>query len=85
MPLEIAVFSVEDAIIASTVADRVELCSNYELGGTTLPLDDLRLVRRHWIQYGIDVPMMAIIRPVGGSFCYEEEVFKEMYVPTEIG
>ncbi len=72
--VEIACFNAEAAIIASNNgADRVELCAQMTLGGTTPSLEDVQKIRE---AIGIDLNVM--IRPRGGDFVYSEEEFEQM-------
>jgi copper homeostasis protein len=64
--VEAAVESLDDALAAvEGGADRLELCAELNTGGTT-PSDDLvaSVLER------VDVPVLAMIRPRGGSFVY---------------
>lgn len=79
MPLEVAVFSFEDAILASTSqADRLEICIDYAAGGLTMPLSSLSQIRHYWIEHRISKPIYAMIRPVGGTFTYGASTFDIM-------
>lgn len=72
--LEIACFNYESAIIAQeSGADRIELCDNMLLGGTTPNLETAKRVREK-----LTIKMHVIIRPRGGDFVYTEEEFAEM-------
>ncbi|MFW0737213.1 copper homeostasis protein CutC [Flavobacterium sp. T12S277] len=72
--LEIACFNYESAIIAQdNGADRIELCDDMQLGGTTPNLITAERVREK-----LTIKMHAIIRPRGGDFVYREEEFLEM-------
>jgi copper homeostasis protein len=72
--LEIACFNYESAIIAQeNGADRIELCDNMQLGGTT-PNYILALKVRE----NVSIKMHVIIRPRGGDFVYNDEEFIEM-------
>ena len=70
--LEICCGSAEDALEAARGgADRVELNSNLFQGGLTPTLGALRTVKRH-----SDIPVMAMVRPRAGGFCYTETEFE---------
>lgn len=72
--LEIACFNYESAIIAQdNGADRIELCDDMQLGGTTPNLITAERVREK-----LTIKMHVIIRPRGGDFVYTEEEFLEM-------
>ena len=70
--LEIAVFTVESAVLAAKAgADRLELCENPLEGGTTPSYGTLKVVREK-----ISMPVFPIIRPRGGDFLYTDEEFE---------
>jgi len=72
--LEIACFNYESAIIAQeSGADRIELCDNMQLGGTT---PNVVLVVR--VREALSIKMHVIIRPRGGDFVYTDEEVTEM-------
>ncbi|WP_202110857.1 copper homeostasis protein CutC [Flavobacterium hydrocarbonoxydans] len=72
--LEIACFNYESALIAQeNGADRIELCENMKLGGTT-PNYILALKVREQLA----IKMNIIIRPRGGDFVYSDEEIVEM-------
>lgn len=72
--LEIACFNYESAIIAQeSGADRIELCDNMQLGGTT---PNVVLAVR--VREKLSIKMHVIIRPRGGGFVYSDEEFTEM-------
>lgn len=72
--IEIASFSVVSAIIAQqNGADRVELCADMHLGGTTPLLEDIKAVRK-----SITIDLNVMIRPRGGNFVYTAEEFAMM-------
>lgn len=72
--LEIACFNLESAIIANKAgADRIELCVNREVGGTTPPKDVFIELNKQ-----VDIPIYVMIRPRGGNFIYNQEEFEIM-------
>lgn len=72
--LEIACFNCESAIIAQeNGADRIELCENMQLGGTTP--NYILGVR---VREQLSIKMHVIIRPRGGDFVYSDEELIEM-------
>lgn len=75
MPLEVACFNPESALIAAQVgADRIELCANQQLGGTTPSPAEFLEVKK----LASSVPVNVMIRPRGGDFEYSEEEFTQM-------
>lgn len=74
MLVEAAVESIEDALAAvEGGADRLELCANLSVGGTT---PDQALIEA--VLSRIDTPVFAMIRPRGGSFVYSGHELDEM-------
>ena len=74
MLLEIAAGSVDDCVVAQAGgADRVELNSALALGGLTPSLGTLLEVKRR-----IRLPVMAMVRPRPGGFCYTDGEFATM-------
>ncbi|TDO77518.1 copper homeostasis protein [Flavobacterium chryseum] len=72
--LEIACFNYESALIAQeSGVDRIELCENMQLGGTT-PNTILAVKVREKLA----IKMHVIIRPRGGDFVYTDEEVVEM-------
>lgn len=68
MKIEIAANSYESALIASKAgADRIELCANLEIGGTTPSPGQIICVKK-----ALQIPVHALIRPRGGDFVYSE-------------
>ncbi len=78
--LEICCGSIDDAIEAERGgADRVELCSALFLGGLTPSLGTVREARAR-----LRIPVIAMVRPRGGGFCYTEAEFATMERDTEL-
>lgn len=72
--LEIACFNYESALIAQeNGADRIELCENMKVGGTT---PNYVLTVR--VREKLSIKMHVIIRPRGGDFIYTDEEIVEM-------
>ena len=74
--IEVCANSVQDCIVAQNEgADRIELISASYLGGltpTTTVLDTA-------IENGVKIPIMAMVRPRGGGFCYSEIEKEQMF------
>ena len=74
MVVEIVGCSVADALgIELAGADRIELCSGIVAGGVTPSSGLLRAVKAH-----CQLPIMAMIRPREGGFCYSTSEFETM-------
>lgn len=74
MILEVACFSVEDAILASRAgADRIELCSSYEKGGLYPGKENLEKLLDQ-----SPVPVVMMIRPRAGDFVYNTNEIEMM-------
>ena len=74
MLIEIAVFNLESAIVASNAgAHRIELCSAPAEGGLTPSAANMRLTRKY-----VKIPIHVMIRPREGDFCYSEKEFETM-------
>ncbi len=72
--LEVCVGSVEGVAAATRAgADRVELCANLIEGGTTPSSGMMKLAREV-----TTIPIMTMIRPRGGDFCYTEAELEVM-------
>lgn len=69
--LEICVDSVESAIIAERAgADRLEVCANLVIGGTTPGVSQFRQIRQ-----ACGIPLHVLIRPRFGDFLYTDAEF----------
>jgi len=77
--VEAAVESLDDALAAvDGGADRLELCADLAVGGTTPPRELISAVLA-----AVDVPVLAMIRPRGGSFVYSSRELERMSVDIE--
>ena len=74
--IEVVANGVQDCIVAqSEGADRIELISASYLGGLTPTTTTLDIV----IENGVKIPIMGMVRPRGGGFCYSEIEKEQMY------
>jgi copper homeostasis protein len=72
--LEICCGSIDDAIQSEKGgADRVELCSALFLGGLTPSIGTVQEAKRR-----LTIPVIAMVRPRGGGFCYSDAEFATM-------
>lgn len=72
--VEVCCGSAEDAIEAREGgADRVELCASLMFGGLTPSAGAIIETRR-----ALDIPVMVMVRPRGGGFCYSEVEMRVM-------
>jgi copper homeostasis protein len=72
--LEIIALSPQDCVASEKGgADRIELCAAIEIGGVTPPFNVLIEAKQR-----VNVPVMALVRPRGGDFCYSDEEFAQM-------
>jgi len=72
--VEAAVESLDDALAAvSGGADRLELCGDLSVGGTT---PDIALIEA--VVARVDTPVVVMIRPRGGGFVYTARELDEM-------
>ncbi len=78
--LEICCGSIDDALEAERGgADRVELCSALFLGGLTPSLGTLQEAKAR-----LKIPVIMMVRPRGGGFCYTDAEFATMERDTEL-
>ena len=74
--IEVVANSVQDCIVVqSKGADRIELISASYLGGLTPTTTVLDMA----IENGVKIPIMGMVRPRGGGFCYSEIEKEQMY------
>ena len=72
--LEIACFNLQSALIAQqNGADRVELCAEIKLGGTTPNVQIIKEAKEN-----LSIAIYVMIRPRGGNFVYSKEEFQQM-------
>ena len=77
--LEICCGSIDDAIEAERGgADRVELCSALFLGGLTPSLGTIQEAKQR-----LKIPIMVMVRPRAGGFCYSEAEMSTMQRDAE--
>ena len=78
--LEICCATLYDVMAAAKAgADRIELNSAFYLGGLTPTAGTLRLAKK-----ACSLPMIAMVRPRGGGFCYNEEEYATMLCDAEL-
>lgn len=78
--LEVIATSPDDCrAIEAGGGDRIELCSALEVGGLTPSLGLLIEARRR-----TRLPIMAMVRPRAGGFCYDEGEFAAMLADAEL-
>ena len=85
MVIEECVENINEALRADSLgANRVELCENLKIGGTTPSAGTISVAKKV-----LNVPIMVLIRPRGGNFIYsnnEIEIMKhDIRVCREIG
>ncbi len=74
--VEVCANSVQDCLIAqSEGADRIELISASYLGGLTPTTTVLDMI----LESGVEIPIMAMVRPRGGGFCYSRLEKEQMF------
>lgn len=79
MIVEVCAGSVEDCITAQTCgANRIELNSGLYLGGLTPSAGMLVSAKQH-----TNIPIITMIRPRGGGFCYSELEVESMIYDAE--
>ena len=77
---EVCVESYQETIAAIAAgATRIELCENLSCGGTTPSYGTIKQVTEK-----LNVPVMVMIRPRGGDFCYSEEEYEIMKYDIQV-
>ena len=72
--IEIACFNLESSLIAEKAgANRVELCANISVGGTTPSIEIIQQARKN-----LTIDIYVMIRPRGGNFVYSEAELEQM-------
>lgn len=77
--IEIACFNLESALISQkTGADRVELCADMSVGGTTPVIETIQHARKN-----LSIDLYVMIRPRGGNFVYSDSQLEQMKFEIE--
>ncbi|WP_288980004.1 copper homeostasis protein CutC [uncultured Flavobacterium sp.] len=72
--IEIACFNLESALIAQKYgADRIELCADMSVGGTTPTIETIQQAREY-----LTIDLYVMIRPRGRNFVYSDSEFEQM-------
>ena len=72
--VEVCVDSLDSAKLAEQGgANRIELCSNLNIGGTTPSQGLIKLAKQY-----LNISIFVMIRPRGGDFCYTDLEFEVM-------
>lgn len=80
MVLEACVENFNEALEAAKAgANRIELCENLAVGGTTPSYGTIRMSVEE-----LAIPVATMIRPRGGDFCYSGQEFNIMRTDIEI-
>jgi len=76
---EACVENLNEAIKAELLgADRIELCANLNVGGTTPSFELIQEVKSK-----LTIPIRVMIRPRGGDFCYSDSEIESMLSQIE--
>ncbi len=71
---EACVENLKEALLAEQHgANRVEICENLAVGGTTPSYGMIKICKQH-----LSIPFMIMIRPRGGDFTYSEPEYETM-------
>ena len=74
MVIEACVENINEALRADSLgANRVELCENLKIGGTTPSAGTISIAKKV-----LTVPIMVLIRPRGGNFIYSNNEIEIM-------
>ena len=77
---EVCVESFQETIAAVAAgATRIELCEHLACGGTTPSYGTIKQVMNKF-----DLPVMVMIRPRGGNFCYSQDEYEIMCHDIEV-
>lgn len=81
MLIEVACFNKIDALTAYELgANRIELCSNYSVGGLSPSIYDVEFVLQN-----VGIPVTVMLRPSDGSFSYsKKEELKMLHFLAEL-
>lgn len=78
--VEIVCCSLQDCVDAArSGAGRIELCSTIELGGLTPSIGLLNTAKQF-----VPLPIMAMLRPRSGGFCYSDFEFETMLADCDV-
>jgi copper homeostasis protein len=78
--VEACVESLKEALTAERAgADRLELCDNLDVGGTTPSVELLASVKRR-----VRIPVAVMVRPRGGSFVYTADELSKLWLDLEL-
>ena len=76
---EVCVENLYEAIKAEELgADRIELCANLNVGGTSPAFELIQAVKAK-----LSIPIRVMIRPRGGDFCYSDSEIESMQSQIE--
>jgi len=80
MVIEVCVENINEALRAESLgANRVELCENLKIGGTTPSAGTIAVAKKL-----LNIPIMVLIRPRGGNFIYSNNEIEIMKHDIEV-
>lgn len=80
MIIEACVGNINEALKAESLgANRVEMCENLRIGGTTASSGTIAIVKKI-----LKIPIMVLIRPRGGNFIYSHNEIEVMKHDIEV-